>query len=70
MPGHGRTAASGVAGVLHAHFERQEEWAIPPRDSCPFLAQGSITSYGRHSEDVEQLKAELPEKPEEHGALS
>ena len=40
----GRTglAAQAVARVMHAHFEKEEEYALPPLGVLPDLAKGKI----------------------------
>ena len=63
-------AAKAVAGVLHNHFLKEEEFALPPIGLLAALARGEIEDEMR---DVlvmtEQLKAELPEMLREHQAV-
>jgi len=63
-------AAKAVAGVLHNHLLKEEEFALPPIGLLAALARGEIEDEMR---DVlvmtEQLKAELPEMLREHQAV-
>lgn len=63
-------AAKAVAGVLHNHFLKEEEFALPPIGLLAALARGEIEDEMR---DVlvmtERLKAELPEMLREHQAV-
>jgi hypothetical protein len=43
VPGQVGAAAREVARVLHAHFEKEEEYALPPLGLLPLLAQGRVT---------------------------
>ncbi|HET8669059.1 MAG TPA: hemerythrin domain-containing protein, partial [Candidatus Saccharimonadales bacterium] len=63
-------AAKAVARVLHEHFVKEEEFALPPL--------GLLSALGRDQveEDVknvlpmtDRLKAELPKMLEEHEAM-
>ncbi len=60
-------AAKAVAKVLHNHFVKEEEYAIPPLGLLQQLAQGNVTS---EMQDVlvmtDKLKAELPMMLDEH----
>lgn len=60
-------AAKAVARVLHSHFVREEEFAIPPLGLLRDLAEGKVSADMR---DVlamtEKLRRELPEMLEEH----
>jgi len=66
-PGKLGEAAKAVAKVLHNHFVKEEEYAIPPLGLLRQLAQGNVSSEMR---DVlamtDKLKAELPIMLEEH----
>ena len=46
----GRTgqAAQAVAQVMHAHFEKEEEYALPPLGILPDLAKGRIELIRPH----------------------
>ena len=63
-------AAKAVAGVLHNHFLKEEEFALPPIGLLAALARGEVDKDMR---DVlvmtERLKAELPEMLQEHQAV-
>jgi hypothetical protein len=63
-------AAQGVARALHAHFEREEEIAMPPLSLLEPLAQGKITAEMAEVWKMsDALKAELPRMLEEHAAV-
>jgi hypothetical protein len=63
-------AAKAVAGVLHNHFLKEEEFALPPIGLLAALARGEVNEEMR---DVlvmtERIKAELPEMLQEHRAV-
>ena len=63
-------AAKVVAEVLHNHFLKEEEFALPPIGLLAALARGEADEEMR---DVlvmtERLKAELPEMLREHQAV-
>jgi Hemerythrin HHE cation binding domain len=63
-------AARAVAQILHLHFVKEEEYALPPLGLLPRLATGDVTP---EMADVlvltERLKAELPQMLEEHKAI-
>ena len=63
-------AARAVAQILHPHFVKEEEYALPPLGMLPRLAAGDVTP---EMADVlaltERLKAELPQMLEEHKAI-
>ena len=64
-------AARELAAVLHPHFVREEEIALPPLGLLAPLARGETTPDMR---DVlrmtDALRAELPKMLEEHKAIS
>jgi hypothetical protein len=63
-------AAKAVAKVLHDHFIKEEEIALPPIGLLPTLAHGKIDEEMRHVLPMtERLKAELPEMLQEHEAV-
>ncbi len=66
-PGKLGEAAKAVAKVLHNHFVKEEEYAIPPLGLLQRLAQGKVTSEMR---DVlvmtDKLKTDLPVMLDEH----
>src|SRR5215831_3043964 len=63
-------AARAVAQILHLHFVKEEEYALPPLGLLPRLAAGDVTP---EMADIlaltERLKAELPQMLEEHKAI-
>lgn len=63
-------AAEQVAEALHAHFESEEEFALPPLGLLPALAEGRVTpEMGQVLEMTDKLKAELPHMLAEHQAV-
>ncbi len=63
-------AAKAVAAVLHPHFVKEEQFALPPLGLLAPLARGEWTPEMRdvlHLTD--KLKAELPQMLSEHGAI-
>lgn len=63
-------AAKAVASVLHEHFEKEEEYALPPLGLLVALARGEITPQ---MADViamtNRLEADLPHMLLEHEAV-
>lgn len=63
-------AAKAVAQILHPHFVKEEEYALPPLGLLPLLAAGHVTP---EMCDVltmtDRLRAELPQMLEEHRAI-
>jgi hypothetical protein len=63
-------AAKAVAKVLHPHFVKEEEYALPPLGLLPLLVEGKVTP---EMKDVlpltERLKKELCQMLEEHKAI-
>jgi hemerythrin superfamily protein len=60
-------AAKAVAKVLHNHFVKEEEYAIPPLGLLTQLAEGKVTEEMREVlQMTDKLKAELPEMLAEH----
>ena len=63
-------AAKGVAKVLHNHFVKEEQFALPPLGLLPLLSRGKVDPK---MESVlamtDRLKAELPEMLREHKAV-
>ena len=65
-------AAKAVAEVLHPHFEKEEEYALPPLGLLTSLSnQGNNISSEMKSvlTMTEKLKADLPHMIEEHNNL-
>ncbi|HXH07619.1 MAG TPA: hemerythrin domain-containing protein [Vicinamibacterales bacterium] len=63
-------AARAVAKVLHPHFLKEEELAMPPLGLLPALAGGAVPpAAARVVELTDRLKKELPAMLEEHRAI-
>ena len=63
-------AAKAVAKVLHEHFLKEEEYALPPLGLLPLLAAGKITPEMKNVLVMtDKLKAELPLMLAEHKAI-
>lgn len=63
-------AAKAVANVLHPHFVKEEEYAIPPLGLLQQLAEGNISGEMREVLVMtDRLKAELPTMLEEHAKI-
>jgi hypothetical protein len=63
-------AATGVAKVLHDHFVKEEEFALPPIGLLAALARGEVDENMKSVlRMTDRLKAELPEMLEEHKAV-
>ena len=64
-------AARAVAKLLHPHFEKEDEYALPPLGLLPLLAEGKVTL---EMEQVialtDKFKAELPQMLREHKAVA
>ena len=60
-------AAETVAKVLHAHFVKEEEFALPPIGLLSLLARGKVDK-DMHSvlAMTDRLKTELPDMLQEH----
>src|SRR5512142_184887 len=68
----GRTgeAAKAVAKLMHPHFIKEEEYALPPLGLLPALSQGKLEAGMAHVlEMTEKLEAELPHMLAEHKAI-
>jgi hypothetical protein len=60
-------AARTVADVLHEHFIKEEEYALPPLGLLTSLSQGKFSSEMREIVPMtEKLKQDLPVMLEEH----
>ena len=69
-PGGVGGAAREVARVLHPHFVREEEIALPPLGLLEDLARGVVTSdMAAVLPLTDALRAELPQMLEEHVAI-
>lgn len=63
-------AARGLAKVLHPHFVREEEIALPPLGLLLPLSKGPPTAEMREVlRMTDALEAELPRMLEEHGRI-
>jgi hypothetical protein len=63
-------AAQALARVLHAHFVREEEIALPPLGLLSRLASGDFTAdMAEVLPMTDALKRELPRMLEEHKAI-
>ena len=68
----GKTAAAAkaVAKVLHPHFVKEEEFALPPIGLLSQLGRGKVDRKMRSVLGMtDRLKAELPEMLREHKAI-
>ena len=64
-------AAQIVADRLHAHFEKEEAYALPPLGLLSPLAQGKVSEdMKRGLELSDKLKQELPQMLNEHKAIT
>jgi hypothetical protein len=65
----GRTgeAANAVAKLMHPHFVKEEEYALPPLDVLGALSKGQIESgMAEVLKMTDRLEAELPQMLAEH----
>jgi hypothetical protein len=63
-------AAKGVADVLHPHFLKEEEYALPPLGLLSVLARGQVIPEMKEALTMtDRLKAELMQMLEEHKAI-
>ena len=63
-------AARTVARLLHPHFEKEEEYALPPLGLLSSLAEGKVSpGMGAVLTMTDKLKAELPQMMDEHKAI-
>jgi hypothetical protein len=63
-------AAKEVAEALHAHFESEEAYALPPLGLLPALAAGKVNpEMAQVFKMTDTLKAELPHMLDEHQAI-
>lgn len=60
-------AATKVAELMHPHFVKEEEFALPPLGLLPLLTSGKISEEMKQVIPMtDKLKTELPEMLEEH----
>lgn len=70
MPGALGEAARRVARIMHPHFLREDEYAVPPLSLLPRLAKGQVTpDMADVLPLVARLKEEMPLMIEEHRAI-
>jgi hemerythrin superfamily protein len=63
-------AAKAVAKVLHEHFVKEEEFALPPLGLLSALARDQVGEDARTVLSItDRLKSELPRMLEEHKAV-
>ena len=63
-------AAKVVAKVLHPHFVKEEEYALPPLGLLPALAEGKVPpGMGDFLKMTSRLKADLGRMLQEHKAI-
>ena len=63
-------AAKTVAMILHPHFVKEEEYALPPLGLLALLAEGKVTPEMKQVLTMtDRLKAELSQMLEEHKAI-
>ncbi len=63
-------SAKAVAKVLHPHFVKEEEYALPPLGLLSPLAEGKITPDMKNAlKMTDKLKSELPVMLDEHKAI-
>jgi hypothetical protein len=63
-------AARALADVLHPHFVREEQIALPPLSLLPRLARGEVSEDMRPALAMAKtLERELPKMLEEHEAI-
>ena len=71
MPGRLGETAREVARIMHPHFLREDEYAMPPLSLLPRLARGRVTpDMADVLPLVSRLKEEMPLMIEEHRAIS
>ena len=69
-PGAVGAAAREVAGLLHPHFVREEEFALPPLALLAPLAAGAPTAAMEQVLAMtRRLEADLPSMLQEHGRI-
>jgi len=67
VPGSVGKAAKGVAKILHPHFVKEEEYALPPLEILSRLAKGEVEPEMKDAiEMTDRLKADLPQMIREH----
>lgn len=70
MPGLLGQLAREVAHIMHPHFLREDEYAMPPLSLLPRLARGQVTpDMAEVLPLVARLKEEMPLMIDEHRAI-
>jgi hemerythrin HHE cation binding domain-containing protein len=70
VPGRIGEAARAVARIMHPHFLREDEYAMPPLSLLARLAKGPVTpDMAAVLPLIARLKEELPLMIEEHRAI-
>ena len=70
MPGLLGQTAREVARIMHPHFLREDEYAMPPLSLLPRLSRGQVTpDMAEVLPLVARLKEEMPLMIEEHRAI-
>lgn len=63
-------AAKAVAERLHSHFEKEEEYALPPLGLLSQLANGEVSADMKETIELsDKLKTELPKMLDEHKTI-
>jgi len=67
LPGKTGEAAKTVAELMHPHFVKEEEYALPPLGLLPLLSSGKLSEEMKQVLSMtDKLKTELPEMLAEH----
>lgn len=70
-PGRVGAAARDVAKVLHPHFVKEEQFALPPLGLLPAVAGGNVTAeMAAVTAMTDNLRAELPQMLQEHTRIA
>lgn len=70
MSGNIGEAATQVAKLLHPHFVKEEEYALPPLGLLPLIAEGNISPGMQEIIDMtEKLQSELKNMLDEHKTI-
>lgn len=63
-------AAEEVARILYPHFDKEEEYVLPPLSILPLLTEGEVTpEMGASLALTNKLRTELPHLLEDHKAI-
>ncbi|VVB90010.1 Hemerythrin HHE cation binding domain protein [uncultured archaeon] len=63
-------SAKAVAEILHPHFMKEEEYAMPPLGLLSSVAEGKVTDEMKSVLMMtDRLKSELPQMLDEHKAI-